>query len=925
MRKAFSFLLLLLSLTAGAQHRQYVFDFTEPGKLDGPVIQQSPSDVKVLVVDSVFRSDDGHMQLSFQLGDTPGGSFMYFYQEQPSFLAIEPPVRFLVDAIGAVITEIRISEDSRCGDLNILSPNVPEGYYDYFGHYWSGEQSQVRNVTFVNMGSPTLLYQLIIDYDIDRDVLAPTAAMLNDVTYAEGAEVYDFASLKLQFGQQVKLGNEAAFTLHCPDNTTLPLDGVFNNNMLTLSLPANVQQPTELGEYTIEVAVQSVVTDDEVEQYNKTLTYKFNKIQNCATFEYATVTPSTEGTIDVLPNQFSLTFPSYARIMANALPLTIIRMSDGSPERQVTARLDDTDYKKVIFDFQSDMPADISQKDVYILEVPEGYFWNNAYKPEAADQGRADGARYNPAFTLAWNVGGVKFVSDEMLAKATEWMGHTGVGYPTATSTARSALAALIANHNDKDDADMQAAIDAFLAETDVMLPENKVYYEIAAKNSEGTLLYLSFDDANGIGLTTDETGAARFRAETKDGGMAFKINGNKYLHQLVKNDDYTGTSAYGVTNEYTPLLNDLTLARADVADAVEGTFGLLSIYGCMGHNDDEAEVYEYAYIDFNTQRINTSESHNKNQYFDDRRSTAFQFVEVEAPEISVAYELSPADGSETLSLNQITVTFPTLDAVTLVDKNVISLTGATSYTPVTVTAVSGKTNAYNLNFTGVMPTGNYTLTIGKGAFSYQLDDEVRTVQAITAQYTLNELQFVYDFMSMVYFYEGYNAWDPIAPEDVNHWTYWNEGSFGAKDTDVVIIERNRRNRVHVHGKFVVNNKFVNEFGAKLKAVQFKPDHTITDADLPTGNYQMMIPAESFGDGNYAKYLANPSSIAKNQCHVNAEYVKDFCVVDLVTGINITLDDDAQPKEVFDLQGRRVEGKAKPGMYIVNGRKVIIK
>ena len=44
------------------------------------------------------------------------------------------------------------------------------------------------------------------------------------------------------------------------------------------------------------------------------------------------------------------------------------------------------------------------------------------------------------------------------------------------------------------------------------------------------------------------------------------------------------------------------------------------------------------------------------------------------------------------------------------------------------------------------------------------------------------------------------------------------------------------------------------------------------------------------------------------------------------TGITtLTNDVVEQRKGVFDLQGRRMERTTKPGMYIINGRKVIIK
>ena len=40
---------------------------------------------------------------------------------------------------------------------------------------------------------------------------------------------------------------------------------------------------------------------------------------------------------------------------------------------------------------------------------------------------------------------------------------------------------------------------------------------------------------------------------------------------------------------------------------------------------------------------------------------------------------------------------------------------------------------------------------------------------------------------------------------------------------------------------------------------------------------------------------------------------------------NITLSPDLKKEGIYDMQGRKVNGKLKPGIYIVNGKKTVIR
>ena len=97
---------------------------------------------------------------------------------------------------------------------------------------------------------------------------------------------------------------------------------------------------------------------------------------------------------------------------------------------------------------------------------------------------------------------------------------------------------------------------------------------------------------------------------------------------------------------------------------------------------------------------------------------------------------------------------------------------------------------------------------------------------------------------------------------------------------------------------------------------------------LNNGNYRLIVPVGTFGDINYAKYLGvvalqdGESKPKKSDCNVNLRIDWQFSI-DETTGINNIFTDSS--KVIYDLQGRRVTDTSKKGMYIINGKKVVVK
>ena len=94
--------------------------------------------------------------------------------------------------------------------------------------------------------------------------------------------------------------------------------------------------------------------------------------------------------------------------------------------------------------------------------------------------------------------------------------------------------------------------------------------------------------------------------------------------------------------------------------------------------------------------------------------------------------------------------------------------------------------------------------------------------------------------------------------------------------------------------------------------------------DLGTGTIYVLFYQESAGAGFYK--LADDGYLDANKAYLQtAASSRDYFLFDETTAISAPLvNSEEVNSEVYDLQGRRVKNAAK-GVYIVNGRKVVIK
>lgn len=902
-------ILTLLSAHSFAQKEvSCTFDFTQPQKLNPSVTLGKDAGDDVEITGLQFTSDDGNITLSFERGSQPMGARIIVDTKENNFtpyMGLFRTALMKVTSNGLPIHRLEFSNTSSWGDLAF---KTDAGQWTYGGYWYSLEgEDDVTELLFENTGVSSKIHQITITYVVPLDNVMPI-----EVSPLEDEEIPQFDSFVLSFDKEVTVADDAVFTLTGQDLTEpVTLTGKAEGTRVTLTPASPI---TRGGVYTITCAEKSIMNG---EFYNPELTYNVNVVEPKNTFAYTTISIEP-GQIDVLPTGIKMTFNTVVGKVSST-PIYIYKEGEEDPVRSVSLEADEKD---VTLNFSPS--KDIEEVGIYTLTIPEGTIFN-IYEDGDIKQ------RFNPEFTLEYIVGDVKIpASTETIAtaKALEESSR-GIGYPATESASRKALTALFSSEEATDE-DYEAAMKAFIEETDVELPASEQYYSIAAITSTGMKAYLKYADG-AVTLTHEATEAASFKATANaDGSTTFETADGKYLHILINSDGYEGTSKKNVTETYNEKVNNILLSRLNVEGVgLEQTFGLFSIKGSMGLLGS-AEREAYMLIGVEDLSIQTNSDFGL-MFFKESMTNAFAIEEQATPEIPIpdaAYTLKPADKEEVESLSTITITFTDLKNVSVTPSAKGFLTDADGRVidATDITAVEGDSNEFVLNFPDV-ESGTYTLTIEKGSFSYLYGEQEAVVQAIIATYTVKAIDFKYDF-SNVYIFWNLEAQDrdtdaPVRDVALNDFTYCTyDTEFGIADKDVLLVNYYDPSKIITKAHFVkVTDAPSGEYRIRLEL-----DEPITAGSLQKGRYTYMIEKGTFGDANFAKYLKGDPKITKDMCHVNETLTYSFDVDNqIVTSIELLAGKEPVETVIYDLAGRRITGKPHSGIYVINGRKVIIK
>lgn len=907
--------------TYGQGKKSVTFDFSKPSRLNPSYPDKAfntEAGTSVKVSDVTFKSGD--VSLSFtETGSCPG---VWLSKEDNGYW-FEPKVNstviFSVPS-GAKIESIVVDKNSAQGGF---SPERNQGgKFDLaspekYCCKWYANGGTYTSVKFFITGEGTEINKITVAYTPRADVLTPTSTSI-----ANGATVGSFSSIDLTFNSTITLNSGVDATLSSEGAQDQTMTANVSGSTLTLSL-ANVI--TENGQFVISVPEGMVSTSDGYT--NTALRYAFTVKKDQATFNPESVSPA-EGYQEnmSLKDPIVITFPELIGTVSDkALPLYL----DGTAKNGVTFTVGQ-DNKTIVGKFNVEQP--MKEVGTYTLTIPEGFVHNALYNVEGSDA-------WNKAVTYTWVVSDKKPDTETMKA-AKALLLKTGVGYPSATSKSREALENAVEAEEVPTDEQLTTLMSAFYSETDVELPSTDKYYKICGINDKGDKLYLSYDGA-AVSLTSNASSAYPFKAEKKgENKVAFSTLDGKYLHLLTADNKYTGSSSKNVTEAYDASINDLTLARFSIDEVEDAkTMGKFSIHGSLGTDPvTNKAVSAFNLLDFSSKKIFTDQSH-KTLMFNDKFSNAFVFEESEKPALESADIDVQLDKTVISSTDEtIRLTFTHDDGVTLkagvaptiTDANGNVVSGATA----TIASVDNSTKDFDISFSG-LSDGDYFLIIPKGTFSFAQDGK---------QVTSNEYKTSFKVSSkedptpgpLPSGFKHYQSWSKLPKENQDEYpadyltqfivyidrAQSKNGLVGNPNVKVQLKE-NWNNKLVGEGHFEEDPEHTDNINYAVKLVWDSP---IDMVKVRSTQYIFIIPEGAFGDGNYGKYLQNASSVSPSQCTVNDSYTRCYDInTALPSSINGVQAEDNAANVIYDLQGRRVERVTKTGIYIVNGKKTVIR
>lgn len=962
------FFLFSLSSFADTQERKTTFDFTKPQNLYPSITPGTNAGDEVSITDKTICPgiNDQSVSLSFIKGSIKVGASVATSNElfnYVTFLYVSRTTKLVFDGGNNYITSIHF-KGLNVGDI---LPTT-EGDYDVHSNTWTdnGSVPSAHRVEFeVDGESWPKLTHIEITYQKPMDTLEPT-----DFSIADGSSIYSFKDFAVTMSLPLNSYNNAnPITIKgqkwIPEQeVSVAIDG----NVATISVPEEIVKPLdkEVDVLDINIPAGALVAEDGT--YNKALHYSFNLVRKVDSFEFTSISPE-QGKIESLQN-IDLTFPTACHIDAQDKDVYLYK--NGAQVDKMKVEKTNNNVVRLSTEFAYTDAA------IYEIKLPKGLICDYNYDANAADKGLSKNMTYNPETTLRYNVGNYMTEEDiqklkqpvfdaiakrdAAVTKAKDYIAHNGVGYPTADSEKRTALQTVIDANPIQENYDVtiediegqvnawnakttavEAAIAAFVADQTVtMLTEGK-YYTIANVAKDGSKLYLAYDKG-AVSLTSKASKAMAFLYEKQeDDNFTFATPDHAYLHVLKPDTEeanaYQFTNANSVTKTYDKDVNGLAVAKfaAEGIDAAD-VFGLMSIHGAVGYIlEGKENVRKEGFSTVNTtDKVAYLDKENKTS-FTDGLSSAFFFTESEKPEDiipEVEYALTPASGTTVESLNTVTIAFDNISDVTC-NKESVVLTKSGSQAGVTPVSVdrSDDGKSFTFHFKNV-ENGVYTLVMKNGAFTYMFKDKTVTVDEITSTITVTKgYDFIYNYndgsasMGQYLGSKTGNLIDfPIEQIGILGLSQ-QYGHINIDGTKTIQLVEYPSGNLVLTGHFDVENLqdvYMSDGKTLVECIAwFKPDTEIDYSKLDRIHYQYVIPAATYGDANFGKYLKDNNSVSKSDCRVNGKYRIDVYIDNNATGID-TIESE-QNVVIYDMMGRRVSKITKAGVYIINGKKYIKK
>lgn len=937
MKKTLFFIFLFTCVYSFGQKQDFcVFDFTNPLGLNPSVTPESGAGARVNVTNTTFTNeiisisfDLGEMKMGAQISTEKTGDDPETYQLR---LTTSASMIFKTKE-GCHISKIEFSDNSYLGGMSVAESDIDKGILKH--NIFSANTLGNTSVRFQNYGKSAFIDNIKVYYITPTDILEPLDLSIKDSTV-----IPEFTFIDLIFEDNLKILDASGISIingtdtiansvgkDYKGNTLTKINASSIDNVIKVSVDAPI---TEDGTYTITIPAKSFESEDGY--HNAELKYTFTVKTPKNTFNYTSLSLET-GRVESISPSIILTYPTVVEIEVSK-PIRMFK--DGEYFGGVKLSKVVGNDSQVMLEIQGYTEA-ITDLGVYTIEIPEATIYNNS-------RGDEEFERYNPAFTLEYIISNDPPEDTEVMKAAKALLLKSGLGYPKETSAKRLALKALTEAEEIPADDQLTAAIGEFYNETDVVLPDSGVWYTIASVNANGDKLYLYYNDGV-VTLTDDAKKATAFMADSLKTSTSFKTIDGKYLHVLSAAQDgkFDATSSKNVTETYDSLVNNLVLAKLAVkeVDSVK-TFGLFSLYGSLGKDIiSEVPMSTYAQISHTNKTVISDP--NYPLLYTENNTGAFVLEQTEKPEIlaepvKLACSLNPsivADNSELITLSFVsdTTVYISTDTAAYItkkgsDKKVVE--------EVVFTGVSN--NSFTFAVAG-LEKGNYELVIPEGLFYVMTKAGMKALiipENRKLPFAIGKggsgtdggFNYNYDFIE---FY-GFDPNCQYQKDDLfsNYYIFTEKGYrfddlIADPDMEVVLVRYNslEDTLARAHFESCVIPEKANDNISALKLV--------FDTELPKlkGSYSLIFDAGTYGDSNFGKYLKDRTSVKASDCIVNTRvarrYIIDNELYEQTLGMKNIDADINSSSSIYDLFGRKLDKITSNGIYIINGKKVVVR
>lgn len=267
-------------------------------------------------------------------------------------------------------------------------------------------------------------------------------------------------------------------------------------------------------------------------------------------------------------------------------------------------------------------------------------------------------------------------------------------------------------------------------------------------------------------------------------------------------------------------------------------------------------------------------------------------------------------------------------------------------YTATILTAKANRLADFDVATSG-LDGGKYILIMPAGTFTFEANDPTKVVtdKELRASFTVKNsdapaTNFSETLTNVSFINPSARSSSVIFKDvilnDLVVYAYKFDVSGLVPGTGKVRVKSTMWGNTVIEGKLVKYNTMQQDYGAiygmdftEVYALRFVPDTPLMGGELDNapGIYGFFLDVAAMGDANYGKWLNNPNSVAPSACRVNPEMAGPTFQInnDTGTGIETVILDNTDTKDFYDLQGRRVDNISKKGVYIINGKKVVIK